>query len=83
MNSSLFLLTENFRNNGEFMSDEMSNDNQIIELTEQEINTLAGGIENTQYVAKQLSLVPDDLTKSVSQSVDKIFSAIPLLGLNL
>ncbi|WP_315787725.1 hypothetical protein [Fischerella sp. JS2] len=65
------------------MSDEIFNDNQIIELTEQEINTLAGGIENTQYVAKQLSLVPDDLTQSVSQSVDKIFSAIPLLGLDL
>ncbi|KOP26781.1 hypothetical protein AMR41_09230 [Hapalosiphon sp. MRB220] len=65
------------------MSDEIPNDNQIIELTEQEIDVLAGGKENAQYIAKQLSLVPNDLTQSVSQSVDKIFSAIPLLGLNL
>jgi hypothetical protein len=65
------------------MSDEIPNDNQIMELTEQEIDAIAGGKENAHYVANQLSLVPDDLTKSVSQSVDKIFSAIPLLGLNL
>ncbi|MCP6762140.1 MAG: hypothetical protein NHB32_26095 [Fischerella sp. CENA71] len=65
------------------MSDEIPKGDQIIELTEQEIDALAGGKENAQYVAKQLSLVPNDLTQSVSQSVDKIFSAIPLLGLNL
>lgn len=65
------------------MLDEIPNDNQIIELTEQEIDALAGGKEDAQYVAKQLSLVPNDLAQSVSQSVDKIFSAIPLLGLNL
>ncbi len=65
------------------MSDEIPNDNQIIELTEQEIDALAGGKEDAPYVAKQLSLVPNDLAQSVSQSVDKIFSAIPLLGLNL
>ncbi|NWF59465.1 MAG: hypothetical protein HXY43_09210 [Fischerella sp.] len=64
------------------MSDELPTNNQAIELTEQEIDALAGGKENAQYVANQLSLVPDDLTQSVSQSVDKIFSAIPLIGLN-
>ncbi|MGJ5673972.1 MAG: hypothetical protein ACR9NN_10235 [Nostochopsis sp.] len=65
------------------MSEEIDKNNQYIELTEQEIDALAGGKENAQYLAKQLSLVPNDLTQSVSQSVDKIFSAIPLLGLNL
>ncbi|MBD2434997.1 MULTISPECIES: hypothetical protein [Fischerella] len=64
------------------MSDEIPNDNQSVELTEQEIDAIAAGKDNVHYVANQLSLVPDDLTQSVSQSVDKIFSAIPLIGLN-
>jgi hypothetical protein len=64
------------------MSDKICNEHQIMELTEQEIDAIAGGKENVHYIANQLSLVPDDLTQSVSQSVDKIFSAIPLLGLN-
>ncbi|MCX7594725.1 MAG: hypothetical protein N2235_13365 [Fischerella sp.] len=64
------------------MSDELPINNQAIELTEQEIDAVAAGKENTEYIANQLSLVPDNLTQSVSQSVDKIFSAISLIGLN-
>ncbi|BAZ65528.1 MAG: hypothetical protein KME28_13255 [Pelatocladus maniniholoensis HA4357-MV3] len=64
------------------MPDETHKNDQLIELNEQELDAMAGGNKNVDYVAHQLNLVPDNLTQSVSQSVDKIFSAISLIGLN-
>lgn len=65
------------------MSDEIPKEYQTIELTEQEIDAIAGGNQNDQYITNQLNLVPGDVAQSVYQSVDKIFFAIPLIGLNI